>query len=132
MTEPKVDFSALGFVRVAALSPKVTIGDPEANARAILDSANRAADDGASIVVLPELSITGYSAEDLFFSDSLQAAAVSALQALRAHNRAAMLVVGTPWRLADGRLLNCAAVIAAGAENTKAHLSCTITYHYLG
>jgi NAD+ synthase (glutamine-hydrolysing) len=110
-----VNFSHLGFLRVAAHSPRVTIGDPMANVRTILELIEDSDERGISIALFPELAISGYSAEDLFFSESLIANTVRALETLCQSAKAPMLVVGAPWRLADGRLLNCAVVIADGA-----------------
>jgi NAD+ synthase (glutamine-hydrolysing) len=110
-----IDFSNLGFVRIGACSPTVTIADPMANAHAIAEIASDCARDNVSIALFPELCITGYSAEDLFFSDALANNTIAALEELCNTVKLPMLVVGAPWRLADGRLLNCAVVIAQGA-----------------
>ena len=110
-----IDFSDLEFLRVSACSPGVAIGDPLTNAKVIAQLADGCANDNASIALFPELCISGYSAEDLFFSDALLKNTVSALEYLCGCATVPMLVVGVPWRLADGRLLNCAAIIAQGA-----------------
>jgi len=107
-----LNFAELGFVRAAALSTEISIGHPTHNAEKILSATHRAVDAGASIVVCAELCITGYSAEDLFFTDALQTGSHEALVNIAASNRAPLLVVGCPWRLADGRLLNCAAAFS--------------------
>ena len=104
------NFAELGFVKAAALSTEISIGDPQHNADRLLAATRKAVDTGASIVVCGELCITGYSAEDLFFTDTLLATSKAALAHIAKHNCAPLLVVGCPWRLADGRLLNCAAV----------------------
>lgn len=65
-----------------------------------------------SVAVFPELSLSGYSAEDLFFSESLIQASRQALIELCRHNVLPLIAVGLPWRLRDGRLLNCAALIS--------------------
>ena len=102
----------MGFVRVAACSPKVSIGNPVGNAKQIAESSLRLFDQGVTIGVFPELSITGYTSEDLFYSDKLVDETISALAHLAEKSKLPCLVVGTPWRLRDGRLLNCAAVIS--------------------
>ena len=68
-----IDFRNLGYVRVCAATPTLTIGDAAANAETILAQANALADQGVSLAVFPELCLTGYSAEDLFFSEALLA-----------------------------------------------------------
>ena len=108
-----MDYGHLGFVKVAAAAPPVAVADPAANARNILD-AYAAAPADAAIVLLPELAITGYSCEDLFFAEDLRRAAEAALAEVAAATDERVLVVGAPWRLADGRLLNCAFVCRGG------------------
>ena len=100
-----------GFVRVACLSPQVTIAHPHENVNAILHLAQDLASQGTCIAVAPELCITGYSAEDLFFTDTLLTEAKAALGRLAGANPLPLLVVGLPWQLRDGRLLNCAAIL---------------------
>ena len=67
-------------------------------------------------MLFPELSVTGYSCEDLFFTRPLLDATRAALATLvrATSGTQAVLVVGAPWLLADGRLLNCAFVAARG------------------
>ncbi len=108
-----MDFSALGFIRVAAATPKLTIGDPIANAEEILGQTRALAQEHVSLGVFPELCLSGYSAEDLFFSDALLRDTRTAIQTL-CRTKLPLIAVGAPWRLGDGRLLNCAVIIGAG------------------
>ena len=108
-----MDYSNFGLVKIAAAAPPVAIADPAANASAILRAYSAAPRD-AAIVLLPELSVTGYSAEDLFFADYLRHATHAALARIAAAADERVLVVGAPWWLRDGRLLNCAFVCRAG------------------
>ena len=55
----------MGFVRVAALSPNVTVADPAANAKSILELYRRADEQGCSLAVFPELALTGCTCGDL-------------------------------------------------------------------
>ena len=64
-----------GFVKVAAATPLVKIADCHANAKAIDEMTAEALKRGASVVVFPELSITGYTCGDLFLQSRLWAAA---------------------------------------------------------
>ncbi len=107
-----MNYAELGYIRVAAASPELSIGNPDANVAAIRQSIERLTADQVSIGVFPELCLTGYSAEDLFFSEALLKDAERGLVALCAANTLPICVVGLPWRLTDGRLLNCAAVLA--------------------
>ncbi|MDO5502754.1 MAG: nitrilase-related carbon-nitrogen hydrolase, partial [Actinomycetia bacterium] len=54
-----------GFVRVAACTVPVAIADPAVNAEHILEQVRACHDEGAAVVVFPELSLSGYSIEDL-------------------------------------------------------------------
>ena len=108
-----MDFSELGFLKIAVIAPPVAIADPLANARLIGQAYQASAVDSA-IVLLPELSVTGYSCEDLFFNDDLRRATGIALAELAAASDDRVLVVGAPWWLIDGRILDCAFVCRAG------------------
>ncbi|MDR0627238.1 MAG: hypothetical protein LBG11_08290, partial [Bifidobacteriaceae bacterium] len=109
------DAVAAGFVRVAACSLPVRLGDPAANAEAIADQARRAAGLGAALAVFPELGLTGYSLDDLFMQSVLLEGAERALHSLAARTAdlPAAIVVGVPLRWRQ-RLYNCAAVIVGG------------------
>ena len=108
-----MDYAEFGFLKIAAVAPPVAVADPAANANAIL-AAYRNAPADAAIVLFPELAVTGYTCEDLFFGDDLRRAAENALAAIAAGADERALVVGAPWWMADGRLLNCAFVCRDG------------------
>ena len=108
-----MDFSDFGFLKIAAVAPPVAIADPGANARLIGQAYQAAAADSA-IMLLPELAVTGYSCEDLFFNDDLRRATHVALAELAAASDDRVLVVGAPWWLEDGRILDCAFVCRGG------------------
>ncbi len=106
-----------GFVKVAALTPEVRVADVSFNVDACVAAATEACtQDGAMVVVLPELCLTGYTCEDLFWQDALLAAADRGLAAVAARTAElnALLLVGLPVRV-QGKLYNCAAVLSAGS-----------------
>ena len=109
-----MDFAQFGFVRAAAAAPRVHVADPAANAAALLEAYGELAAGGASLVVTPELGVTGYSCEDLFGAEGLLSAAREALAMIAGETGDTALVVGAPWRLPDGRLLNAGFVCAGG------------------
>jgi NAD+ synthase (glutamine-hydrolysing) len=111
-----MDMNEHGFLRVAACAPEVAIADPARNAANIAAEYRALAAQGAAVVLFPELALTGYSCEDLFYSRALHTAARQALATLAraTQGESAALVVGCPWLLDDGRLLNCAMVLAGG------------------
>ena len=63
--------SRYGFIKVAAATPLVKVADCHANAKAIDEMTAEAMERGASIVVFPELSLTGYTCGDLFLQNTL-------------------------------------------------------------
>lgn len=104
-----------GFIRVAAVTPKVSVADPLANAEALLVVFRAAAAQGAHIVVAPELCLTGYTCGDLFGAASLEAQTGEALRRIRKGLPSnGIFVVGLPVRR-DDQLFNCAAVLQGGA-----------------
>ena len=110
-----INYADLGFVRVAAVAPELVLADPLANAERIAAHVRSLAQDNVSLVLFPELSLTGYTCEDLFFSADLHRRTRQALVALAAAAKGVVCVVGAPWASADGRLLNCAVVLAEGS-----------------
>jgi len=105
-----------GFVRVACVKPRVHIADPAANLAEHVALARRADEAGADLVVFPELSLTGYTLDDLFLQDAVLDAARRALLDFVAASKGLrpVLVAGVPLRHNDA-IYNCAAIIQDGA-----------------
>lgn len=101
---------AHGFLRAAAVSPKVKVGDADANISAILEAAESAADRGCEIILFPELCITGYTCADLFSQSALLKKAESALLRLKEELPPVTVIVGAPLEI-EGGVWNCAVVI---------------------
>ncbi|CED90547.1 MAG: NAD(+) synthase [Actinomyces ruminicola] len=118
-----------GFARVAAVTLPVSMGDPAANAAAVVEQARALAADGVVLAAFPELTLTGYSVDDLLLDDLLTANVLAALETIRAASADLLpaLVVGAPLRVGD-RLLNCAVVIQGGAVRGVAPKSYLPTY----
>ena len=108
-----MDYAEHGFLKIAAIAPPISVADPAANANTILAAYSDAPAD-AAVVLFPELAVTGYTCEDLFFGDDLRGAAESALMTIAEKSDERVLVVGSPWTMQDGRLLNCAFVCRCG------------------
>ena len=104
-----------GFITVAAATPKITVADCKYNAQAIIESAASMANAGAKIITLPELCITAYTCNDLFWQTTLLDEAEEALCRIAQETSAldALILVGMPLRV-SGKLLNVAAVISRG------------------
>src|SRR5690242_5138269 len=113
---PPMDFGEFGFVRVAAAHPPVRIADPRGNAAEILAAATLASGRGAAVALFPELSLSGYTCEDLFQSRDLLSAVRRELGDL-ARDAAGLpltLIVGAPFQAPDGRVYDAAFVLRGG------------------
>lgn len=101
--------------RIAAAVPVLKVADPRYNAEQIIELFLQARQQGAGIVVMPELALTGYSCGDLFEQKTLLQQAKLALQMLcqatRSHDT--ILIAGVPFEV-NSRLFNTAAVIQNG------------------
>jgi len=109
-----MNYTDLGYLRVAAVAPPLALGEPAVNGERIGACLERLAARAVHVALFPELCLTGYTAEDLLLSDALQSQALAALVRLVRLASPVTAVVGLPYRLPDGRLLNCAAVIGGG------------------
>lgn len=104
-----------GFVKVAAVTPKGRVADCAHNRREIVKGLYEALEQGAKIVVFPELCMTGYTCQDLFWQEELILSAKRELTALvhATKGKDALVFVGLPWEK-DGKLYNVAAAISDG------------------
>lgn len=104
-----------GFIRVGAASPRVKVADVSFNIEQIKTIVDRAETDDVSLLVFPELSVTGYTCGDLFSQSKLISAAEDAVLDLCAYTtgKYVTVVVGAPVLLHD-RLYNCAIVLRDG------------------
>lgn len=104
-----------GFLKVAAATPRIRVADCAYNASRVEAMAAEAAENGAALLVFPELCLTASTCGDLFLQDTLLRGAEQALaRVLDASARHAMvMVVGMPLRL-GGALYNVAAVMCRG------------------
>ena len=118
-----------GFVRVAACTHHTTIGDPAANAASVLGLARECHDDGVALAVFPELTLSGYSIEDIVLQDTLLDEVEDAvIEIVNASNDLLpVLVVGAPLRHRY-RIYNTAVVIHRGTVLGVAPKSYLPTY----
>jgi NAD+ synthase (glutamine-hydrolysing) len=100
------------LLRVGLAQINPTVGDIRGNSRKISDQIARARDEGAALVVLPELALTGYPPEDLLLKTGFLDAARMALRELAAEAKDIVAVVGYPEQAED--VYNTAAVLADG------------------
>lgn len=116
MNDEEKQMSRHGFVRVAAMAPPLKLADPRTNAAATIDAMHQAAELGVDVLVGPELGLTGYTCNDLFFQQVLLHGAVDALQAVMmasARLYSGVVVVGLPL-VVDDQIFNCAAFVSEG------------------
>ena len=104
-----------GYIKVAAAIPAVKVADCHFNAQQTEAQILQAEEQGAEIVVFPELGITGYTCQDLFAQQLLIEHAEVAVRSLVANTKAfdVISVVGVPVAV-DSILLNCAVVFQRG------------------
>ncbi len=104
-----------GFARVGAAVPHVRVAEPEFNAERTIELARRASEEGAALVVFPELGLSGYSIDDLHHQQAVLEAVERAIGRVAAASAALapMLMVGAPLR-AEGGVFNTAVVIHRG------------------
>ncbi|HXA10971.1 MAG TPA: nitrilase-related carbon-nitrogen hydrolase, partial [Mycobacterium sp.] len=104
-----------GFVRVAACTIHTAIAEPAANAESVLRLARECHDDGVALAVFPELTLSGYSIEDILLQDALLDAVQEALADVVSASTELMpvLVVGAPLRYRH-RIYNTAVVVHRG------------------
>lgn len=104
-----------GFVKVAAVTPKIKVADPQYNAEQIKERLTEAYDKGAKVIVFPELCLTGYTCCDLFLQELLLEEALQQLIGLAGFTKGhdALVFVGLPFEK-DGKLYNVAAALQDG------------------
>ena len=103
------------FIKVAAVTPDIRVGDTEFNTQSIICNIKEAAKKGVKLAVFPELCITGYTCGDLFLQDTLLKGALDGLEEICKASKDfdMVVVVGLPF-MYKCRLYNTAAVMHKG------------------
>lgn len=102
------------FIKVGTVVPKMKVGDVKYNVEQIKSTLQDHQD--ISILVYPELCITGYTCADLFNQSLLLTESLDALKDLKEETKKypnTSIVVGLPLRM-DNSLYNVAAYISSG------------------
>jgi NAD+ synthase (glutamine-hydrolysing) len=104
-----------GFLRVAACTLRTALADPATNAETVIAAARSCHDDGVGLAVFPELTLSGYSIEDILQQDTLLDEVQRALLDVVAASAELLpvLVVGAPLRYRH-RIYNTAVVVHRG------------------
>ncbi len=102
-------------IKIALASNEISVADVSANLKAISDIISESAKNGAKAVVLPELSITGYSCGDLFLNNKLTDIWADALNTIAeaSYDNSVTVFIGLPIKI-DGAIYDCIAVIDNG------------------
>ncbi len=104
-----------GFVKVAAVTPKLRVADVKFNTQAIKDEIVNMAKEQVEVLVFPELCLCGYTCNDLFFQSILQEQCMHALREITEFSKdiPMLIFVGLPI-VYEGKLYNCAAAVCNG------------------
>ena len=105
----------LGYVKVATFSNEIKVADVEFNLSAIKKGMDLAEKSGVHILTFPELSLTGSTCGELFYSSTLLSAAKKALKEIADYtvDKNMLVFVGLPIEN-DGQIYNAVAGIADG------------------
>lgn len=104
-----------GFIRVASGSFEVKLGNVKANANKIIELIDEAKNNNTQVLVFPELSLTGYTLQDLFFQARVLNEAKTQLNTIKENTKDLNMVVaiGLPLEVKN-KLYNCAAILFDG------------------
>ena len=103
------------FIRISCCVPAIEVADVTGNCEKIEAQLRKAAEEGSTIAVFPELCLTGYTCQDLFFQNTLLEdcqAAICHLAQVTAE-LGIIAIIGSPLRI-WGQLFNCAVVLSRG------------------
>ena len=100
-------------MRIALAQMNATVGDIAGNEAKVREGIAAAKEQGAQLVLFPELAITGYPPEDLLLKEHFLADARAAVERVAADAQGIVAIVGFPERAAD--VYNAAAICADGA-----------------
>ncbi|MDD7187451.1 MAG: NAD(+) synthase [Clostridia bacterium] len=105
----------LSYCKVAAVTPEIKVGDVEKNTKAIIDAIEEYSIKRVKVLVFPELCLSGYTASDLFYMDTLLKACEKSLVKIADNtvNCDTLVFVGSPLKR-NGKLYNCAVAICKG------------------
>lgn len=104
-----------GYVRVEVVTPDIKVADCIFNTEQICSRIDKAYDAQVSVIVFPEMCITGYTCNDLFLQDTLLSDAQKSLATITEYTKGKnmLTVVGLPFEYCN-KLYNVAAVIKDG------------------
>jgi NAD+ synthase (glutamine-hydrolysing) len=112
----KLNYKNLGYFKVKSFSPILSIADPVFNVAKMIEQVKDSRKEQLAIAVFPELSLTGYTCEDLFLSNELLSKTNKCILNFLEETKTIpfIIVFGAPYQNQDGRLYNCAFVCLKG------------------
>ena len=100
-------------MKLAVAQINCTVGDLAGNTAKIIEYARRAVEQGASLLLTPELALTGYPPEDLLLREDFYRACDASLAYLARSLPDITVVLGHPAQ-SDGEHFNAASVLQGG------------------
>ncbi len=107
-------------LKIAIAQINATVGDFAGNAARIVDFAERARQQGADLLLTPELALCGYPPEDLLLRDDFCAACERELAGLAGRLQGIAVLVGHPEKRAGG-CFNAATLLSDGVRAGTYH-----------
>ena len=126
----------MSALRVAGAQLPNVVGDLDGNRERIADAMRWAEIEGADVLLLPELALTGYPLEDLALRGDFVSAVKEALNALAAESRSVTTILGTivavpprrSWDIRPRSVANAAALLCDGEVRGIYHKVLLPTY----
>jgi NAD+ synthase (glutamine-hydrolysing) len=109
----------MAMLRLALAQYDFPVGAVAANAAKVGDLMAQAREGGASLVLFPELTLSGYPPEDLLLRPSFLAACQCELNALAAATNGVAALVGHPH--SEGEVYNAASLLRGGRIELTTH-----------
>lgn len=104
-----------GYVKVAAVTPKIEVANCEYNAEQVIKLIDQAAKEKVKVLVFPELCLTGYTCADLLLDDALIKSAEEKLIKIAEYTKGMdmLIALGLPF-VRNSNLYNVVAIIQDG------------------
>lgn len=102
-------------LKIAMVQSNPTVGDLKGNAKRLTYAFHQAAQQGAELIVTPEVALTGYPLDDLVNRPSFMEAVRQTVENLAAAcAKGPPVLLGTPWEDEDGVVMNAALLLRGG------------------
>lgn len=114
-------------LRIALAQLNACVGDVQGNLQAVLTAVTQAKEQQADVLLLPELVLSGYPAEDLLFRPDFIAQMEAGIQTVAASAQGLTVIVGAPL-IRQGQLQNMACVVRDGQVVAEYAKQCLPNY----